>query len=218
MRFVRRAPVQALRRSHAIGAPRHHPAAAGQASAAHVHRDCGRWFAAAPVPRLRLPALRAAQRARSVAPHAAVMLVQVRAAGGLLAAQQLAATRAARPGAARGAAARSAGAGAAAFGAAAWGAGAARAAGAACGAAACPGGPPPPPPFGAPAAGIAIPAERMIRSAVMRALDCNMTPAPALPHESRIRWRAGSLAIVRAWMGQLHELMLGIDGQKSGDE
>jgi hypothetical protein len=75
-------------------------------------------------------------------------------------------------------AARVAGAGAA-FGAAACGAGAARAAGAACGPAACPGGPPPP--FGAPAAGIAVPAERMIRSAVTRALDCNMTPAPASP-------------------------------------
>jgi hypothetical protein len=107
--------------------------------------------------------------------------------------------------AARGAAARAAGAGAAAFGAFACGAGAARAAGPACAGAACPGGPPPPPPppppFGAPAAGIAIPAERMIRSAVMRVLDCNMTPAPALPSaltSQRFGRRAGSLALVRA--------------------
>src|SRR5262245_31699741 len=100
--FVPRArPVPLLRRSRAIGAPRRH-----LASAARAHRDCGRWFAAAPALRVRPPALRAAQRERSVAPRAALMLVQVRAAGGPVAAQQLAARLAALPRAQRGPAKR----------------------------------------------------------------------------------------------------------------
>src|SRR5262245_49285989 len=94
---VLRAPVQALRRPRAVGAPRRHAAWAGQSSAARVRRDCGRWFAAAPAPGVRPPALRAAQRERSVAPRAVLMLAQVRAAGGPLAAQQPAARLAALP-------------------------------------------------------------------------------------------------------------------------
>src|SRR5262249_21998948 len=162
-------PVRLLRRLRAVGAPPRRLAWAAPGSAARVRRDCGPWFAAAARPaaspcaprrairRTAGPAA-AALRERAVAPRGASVPAGGRGGG--------------RAGGAAGGVCAAADGG----GGGACGRGAARAAGAAGGGAACPGGPPPPFAGGAAAAGIAIPAERRIRSAVMRALDCNMTP------------------------------------------